>query len=826
MVFYPTRYPAWYFVCEEVKVSQTDRQVEGGEVIGPKVHQKSYPSCLLATTLTNHIGELVTVKGTRYVRIKNKEEVLMVPLNTGPKGEAPCRLVWQSGRPVPLVELCDSTCVNIDAFLSPGSERMQAMVVWQQKKPNTCLQLLDNTYIFLDSRTLTCQQKSLNISAKRLNITFDRKQVSAEVSNAVAFQENKVISMIKFLQFCPDEFYATVFKMLEGTGHGRVVYVCTCLWIGRRPTIDHLPMLVKKQNLYKKISYGLYSPSDNMRILYCDVNASLCLIKGAATIKVEVDGSLKSLEATHLLNLELDKLKQHAPVRVSAHVMKEVCGGREKWSAVMIYLPNSTGTDTSPTWVAAGHNAPNTNEGCALQNTSGSPPQKDNVTSREGASISPIQGTSILAALNTSVPAEHKVSVQSLSKPTIPTGKTQLKSASLSQLSFSTNAQEENAWSSVLKSKYLTCSVMASKPNAAVVVGNGKIILVLRSNLFINQVQLPSSANVEALLKKYKNLGVIFTESREEFTKLDITMKHVALVAWAGKKPLNADAIAQQRLSAMKAAPVPNRSPTPRAVLHAALKVEASCWIKTVQNKRVTLLVRSKHLPKSCGIALTKLGNMYQDGTPITLASAMKSKGQFWHCELRIEDGGKQLTVPLAWRGKKPATDALPGTSTSQPRQALSTGDLSDIPNRHLLTPPLSSCKVIMGEVAEVLPEGGRVKVEDGRHFTFSIDACFLYDLCLQQMRAREVLVVGMKVEIEVTCSGGSETVRRVWLAGRGAAPTLSSFLQPKLDSWCSVNGVSPATQRSLMKEAELLSPTLFPTAASAEATTIVDITA
>lgn len=792
-------------------------------MLGPKVHQKPHPSCLLATTLTNHAGDLVTVNGTRYVRIKEKDEVVMVSLTMGPRGDdAPCRVVWQSGRPVPLVELCDSTCVNIDAFSSPGSESMQAVVIWQKEKPDSCLQLLDNTYIFLDSRALTCQRKALNISAKRLNIIFDEQQVSAEVSNAVAFQGENVVTVEKFLQLSPDNFYATVFKMLEGTGHGRVVYVCTCLWIEKRPALKKLPMVITKKNLYKKISHGLYSSSNNKRILYCDVNSCLNLTNGTATIEVEVDGSCKSLEATNLLTHELDKLKQHAVVRVSAHVMKEVCGEREKWSAVMIHLSDSTGTDASPTWVPAGCSALNSNKGNAQQNTSVSSPRKDNAQKEAEASISSIPGTNILSALKTSIPPGQKPSIQFV--PGIPTEKTQLKSVNPNHISFSTSAKEKNVRNSELKSKYLTCSVVSSKANAAVVMGDGKKILVTRSNLFANQVQVPSSANLHSLLKKYRNLGVIFTESREEFTDMNTTMKHVALVAWAGKKPHNADAIAQQRLSVMKI--TPNQSPAQPAAHRAVVKVNASCSIMVVQNKTVTVFVHSKHISEGYGIAHAKLSNMYQDGTPINLSSAMKLKGQIWHCELLMKDGKKQLTVPLAWRGKKPTTDALPKISSSQTSHAPSTGDLNDTPNEHVLTPPLSHCQVVVGEVVEVLSEGGRVKAEDGRHFTFSIDVCFLYDLCLQHMEAQDVLVVGMSVEMEVTCSGGSESVRRVWLAGPGGTAAPHASVEPKLDSWCSVNGVSRDTQLTLMKETELLSPSLFPTAATAETTMIVDISA
>ncbi|XP_045114370.1 uncharacterized protein LOC123506368 isoform X2 [Portunus trituberculatus] len=802
----------------EVKVGQTDMKVAGSKAVVSKIQQKSYPSCLLPTTLTNTIGELVTVNGTRYVRVKSKEEVMLVSLNAGPKGDAPCRVVWESGRPVPIFELSDLTLVNIDAFLSPKNERMQAMVVWQKEKPNTCLQLLDNTYIFLGGRSLTCQRKSLNVSAKNLNVTYDGKKVSAEVSNVVAFKENEVITMTEFLKLCHDEFYASVFRMLEGTGSGRVVYVCTCLWIGRRPVFEKLPIKLTRENVYKKISYGLYSPSGNTRTLYCDVNASLNLAKGAATIEVEVDGSCKSLEATHLLNMKSEKLKQHTPVQVRAHVLKEMCGGRENWSAVMIHLSEPTGSDVSSTWVAAEHTAPNINEDGAIQNTSVWSPRKGNTLNREGASISPTQRANISGAPKTSVPTGQKASVQYVPKPTVPMGKTQPKSASLSNLSLSTTAQENNAWSLELRSKYLTCSVAASKPNAAVAVGEGKAILVSRSILFVDQVKCPSSANLQSLLKNYQNLGVIFTESKETLTDMNFTMKYVALVAWAGKKPINANDIVRNRLSEMKLASV--------SALNAVMKVEASCCIKSVQNNRVTVLVCSKYLDNGQGIALTKLGNIYLDATPITLTAAMKLKKLFWNCELHIADGGKQLSVPLAWRGRKPATGAMLGTSTSQPRQAQSTDDLSDTLNGHRITPPLPCCKVVAGVVTEVLAEGGRVKAEDGRRFTFSIDACFLYDLCLHQMKAREMLVVGMKVEIEVTYSGGSEVVRRVWLADRGASPTSSHFPEPKLDSWCRMNGVSTDTRQLLMKEAELLSPSLFPTAARGEATTIVDISA
>ena len=810
--------------AKSTKVGQIDQREEDDEVLGSNYSQNSYPSCFLAAALTNHDGELVTVKGKRYVQVRFKGKLLMVSLGIGPLGEAPCRVVWQSGKPVPLVELPDLTCVKIDAFMSPGSETLHAVVVWQKKKPNSCLQLLDNTYIFLDSQDIKCKRKSLDIVLKKISIVFNGSQISAEICDAVVFVGIVRVTMLELLQLGFDEFYATVFKVLEGTGSGQVLYVCTCLWVEIWPPKCMLPMVIDKQKLYSKCFHGLYDTLEESQTLYCDLDATLSVSKGIAIIKLEVDGSSRSLVATHLLSLQDGKLKEYETVQVSVHVIKEICGRKEEWSAVMIKLPSLTGIKATPTWLAMRHLTPGVNECTPTQVTSVSSTQKASVPSKVRASglivqdtsiaavqkvvvpsgqknaippkqkcavpVSPAQKTdvnvgqkicvpvlqktttstrqktsvpaaqkttastgqkakdktiakeatvpspqkhsipakqksSILALQKTEAPAAHSVivptkqfvhvpagqnvGVPSAQDSTASNGKIQ-QNAILSQVFIPTTKKSRNGWYLSLESEYLTCGVLASDPSSAVVAAVGKKILVAKSDLFVNEALLSKTANVALMLKKFPNLGVILTRSRQQHHVLGHSVGHVALVAWAGKKPDNAQSIANKRLSSMKKAEAPEATLVqPTAPFMAAAKLNATaarpsatittnagCSIETVKNKNVRLLVRSRYLPDGCGIAYTNLDNMYLDGIPVTLALLKELNDEMWNCEFCIKDSEKKLTVPLAWLGKKPRTDVLSGSSGSQSRQALSISSLSD---DHTLSPLASKSSDKKGNV-------------------------------------------------------------------------------------------------------------------------------
>ncbi|KAG0727344.1 hypothetical protein GWK47_034825 [Chionoecetes opilio] len=115
-----------------------------------------------------------------------------------------------------------------------------------------------------------------------------------------------------------------------------------------------------------------------------------------------------------------------------------------------------------------------------------------------------------------------------------------------------------------------------------------------------------------------------------------------------------------------------------------------------------------------------------------------------------MENGGKQLKVPLAWWGKKPVTDPSLGSSGNKPRQTLSTGYLSDAPalpqtplvvasnTGKLLKPSFHPPTVMVGEVTKVLPKGGRVVVDDGRRYDVPIEVCFLFGfVCITWSRAK-----------------------------------------------------------------------------------------
>ncbi|XP_050702044.1 mucin-2-like [Eriocheir sinensis] len=295
----------------------------------------------------------------------------------------------------------------------------------------------------------------------------------------------------------------------------------------------------------------------------------------------------------------------------------------------------------------------------------------------------------------------------------------------------------------------------------------------------------------------------------------------------------------------LKKTPTPPATPKGTPVSPAPLPVgettvDATCMMMKISQDTVTLVVRSRFLPGKCGTVYARLCDIYDNGTPLTQTEAEKVRGKVWHCQLEIKNNGKQLMVPLAWRGLKPVNDASSrSTASQQPRQALSTGDLTGSSSRPSgtaafvpQTPPSSPPKVLRGEVAEVLAKGGLLKGNDGCVYLFPLDVCFLFGVCLHQVEPSEVLRVGMTVEFEVSEGRRrrrsnevvAAAVQRVWVEGEDASlafPPTDSMIE----SWCSDNGVSSATLDALKQEAELLSPSLFPTALKMEATTTVTIT-
>lgn len=149
--------------------------------------------------------------------------------------------------------------------------------------------------------------------------------------------------------------------------------------------------------------------------------------------------------------------------------------------------------------------------------------------------------------------------------------------------------------------------------------------------------------------------------------------------------------------------PAPKVTPdSPNPLPAAGTIVDATCMMMKIFENSATLIVRSKFLTGNCGTAQARLCDMYDNLTPMTQTEAEKIRDKVWHCQLEIKNDGKQLMVPLAWRGIKPVNCVSSGSTVSQqPRQALSTGDLtssSSQPSRNTAlisqTPPPSPPKV------------------------------------------------------------------------------------------------------------------------------------
>ncbi|XP_050702316.1 uncharacterized protein LOC126988297 [Eriocheir sinensis] len=320
--------------------SEDALQAAAGDLLGPTVEETSYPSCFLTAALTSAIGQLVTVLDEKYVLVRAMGKVLMVSLNAGSCNIPLCRLVWRAGQPVPLIELPDSTFVEVDAVVCPESKKLHAAVIWQDTKPKRCLQLLDDTYLFLDSRNVTCWPSFEDILAKKLTVLgFDGTIVTAEVCDAVVFIGQAKATLVELLQHNLEQCNATVYKVLEGTGGGRVLYVCTCVWVGQKPPTSSLPMVINRQTLYTKEYHGFYTKTKKKVTLCLDVDASLCVSDGTATLQVDLDGSRRSLKATYPLGLEPGCQEAGETTRVSVHVSK---GNPVAFSAVMIKPPDST----------------------------------------------------------------------------------------------------------------------------------------------------------------------------------------------------------------------------------------------------------------------------------------------------------------------------------------------------------------------------------------------------------------------------------------------------------------------------------------------------
>ncbi|XP_050702275.1 uncharacterized protein LOC126988263 isoform X2 [Eriocheir sinensis] len=1069
------------FSAGQENQSENTLQAAAGDVLGPTIDESSYPSCFMTTALTSQIGQLVTVQDEKYVLVVVMGNVQTVFLSGEPRNIPPCRLVWRAAQPVPLVELPDSTFVEVDAVVCPESKRLHAVVIWQDTKPGRCLQLLNDTYLFLDSRNVTYWPRFEDILARKLAVLFDGTIVSAEVCDAVVFIGLAKATLAELLQHNLEQCNATVYKVLEGTGGGRVLYVCTCLWVGQKPPSSSLPMVVNKKTLYARESHGLYTTTEKKVTLCLDLDASLCVSDGTATLQVDLDGSRRSLKATDPLGLEPGCQEASETTRVSVHVRREnFCKKPKKlvaFSAAMIKPPDSTVLDAifskmsawdllskaaphcpsgskdismevcksdsaghsadgqqvrvssslkasapvvqnasvpaaqntpttaaqntpktaaqnTPTTAAqntpttAAQNTPNTaaqntpktaaqntpttaaqntpktaaqntpttaaqntpktaaqntpttaaqnTPKTAAQNTPTTAAQNTPKTAAQNTPTTAAQNTPTTAAQNTpktasqntpttgaqntpktaaqntpttaaqkgSVPPTQKTSGTDAQKPSGTAAQkgsvppTQKTSGTSSQKTSGTAAQKTSGKAAKTNKKsaslsqlsdtgkqwdYLTCSVLAADSSVAVVTGAGKKIIVAKADLFVNGAPLKMKDNVALILKKVPNLGVMYMQSHEVHEVHGHFVDLVTVAAWVGKKPSSINNIVEQRLSALKkvaapkvtppptaarkvtpnqtaahkvtptppAAPkvtptppaAPKVTPVPPAPLPAGVTtVIAVCMIRKIIQNNAILVVRSKFLPGNCGTAQARLCDMYDNGTPITQTEVNVKDKVLWHCQLKINNNGKQLKVPVAWRGKKPGSNASSKSTESQPpRQALSTGDLTTSFSRPLgtvafiqqdgrQTPPSSPPKVLKGEVAEVLAEGGRLRGEDGRDYLFSLDVCFLFGVCLHHIEPSQVLQVGMMVEFEVAERSRSkssevteEAVRRVWMEGEDASLALLPT-DSMIDSWCSDNSVSSATRDALKQEAELLSPSLFPTALKMEATTTVDI--
>ncbi|XP_047481376.1 uncharacterized protein LOC125033700 isoform X2 [Penaeus chinensis] len=192
----------------------------------------------------------------------------------------------------------------------------------------------------------------------------------------------------------------------------------------------------------------------------------------------------------------------------------------------------------------------------------------------------------------------------------------------------------------------------------------------------------------------------------------------------------------------------------------------------------------------------------------------------------RITGVEVHLIAKKVWIGKRSSSSAVSGRGPQKGRALVSSNDGQEAgpaaSGLHASSAALGACGALRGEVSFVAGSTGILKKADGCCRAFFADQCFLYGVCLQDVRLEDVLRKGKKVFYKMSDDG--LRVRSVLLGSSHCTKMLDSDdLYFRVKNWCQSNCIPQDTTNILLCLAGWLPVDLNPTIDQREYKEVVD---
>ncbi|KAG7167077.1 hypothetical protein Hamer_G005408, partial [Homarus americanus] len=309
--------------------------------------------CHQLSCLTNQNGQLCTILGEQYIltHVRKITVLVYIRMTVSEDMIVGCRCMWRGEVPILLSELPDKTLVKFDAIALPCSKAFHAVVVWQKVKPKSVFESLDDSYIYIDSRELPVLRFVFEQHTAYVEVKYDDKLVISEFMKDVVFIDGsqtdpKDLSLMS--SWPTGTVFATVCRLLRGRAAETLTYTCTCVWSGKRPQRNSIPIELNSGELYKRKPSGKYVRHNIYQCLWCDVSAKLEVMRGTYTLVFCVGKWNVSLGVTQE-NINILNKKKGSPLSsgllVKAHVVQIHEDKVSRWRALLVQLVE-TGADT------------------------------------------------------------------------------------------------------------------------------------------------------------------------------------------------------------------------------------------------------------------------------------------------------------------------------------------------------------------------------------------------------------------------------------------------------------------------------------------------
>ncbi|XP_045615760.2 uncharacterized protein [Procambarus clarkii] len=306
---------------------------------------ESHLICPKLFCLYNQRGQLCNMFGKQYISTYAER----IPGVRVPELiRAECRLVWRGSVPLPLSDLPDQTPVRFDAVELPNVKTFQAIAIWQNTKPNLITEPHEESYVFIDSRALPVIRFVFENNINYVKVNYDNKLVKSEFTNDVIFIDENTADtsdLVLLASLQPGRVFARVCKMVRGDASGTLTYTCNCVWFGKAPKADLLPMDFKRGEVYKREPSGLYIRENVFQRLWCDVPATLKAGEHDCCLVCSVEKTNLSLPVSkEVFFVQNDRITLVPPFifSVKAHILEHVKQiGKSGWEILMVQLPKN-----------------------------------------------------------------------------------------------------------------------------------------------------------------------------------------------------------------------------------------------------------------------------------------------------------------------------------------------------------------------------------------------------------------------------------------------------------------------------------------------------